>query len=268
MKYLGSLAVLGTLAVPSATQVLDGPPPPEVDWEVKLGAQVPLDVPLTDADGRAVRLGELLEDRPTILVLLYYECPMLCDLVLDGVVRSLRAIDFTPGTDFTLVALTIDPDETVEMARRKRDGYLERYGRDVAPDGWRFVVGDRQAIDAVAGAVGFGYTYLPGTDEYAHAAGITLLTAEGEVSRYLFGVEFAPRDLRFSLIEASENRIGSTVDKFLLRCFHYDPTRGRYGFAILGTIRFLGGLTVFLLALFVVRSLRREQRLRPLMEGG
>ena len=250
-------------------QVLDGPQPPEFDWEVKLGAETPLDAAFVDAEGREVRFGELLGDRPTLLVLLYYECPMLCDLVLDGVVRSLKAVGFTPGADFSLVALSIDPDETIELARSKRDGYLQRYGRTVQPEGWRFVVGDEEAIRAVANAVGFEYVYVPSSGEYAHAAGITLLTSDGRVSRYLFGIEFAPRDLRFALIEASEGRIGSTVDKFLLRCFHYDPARGRYGFAIMNSIRFLGGLTVALLAWFVLRALRRDrkQRVRPTRSG-
>lgn len=241
-------------------QVLDGPPPPEVDWQLHLGEAVPLETGFRDSDGTFLTLREALDSRPAVLVLLYYECPMLCDLVLQGLVSSLKAIDFLPGRDFTLVAISIDPDETTEMARHKRDGYLSRYGREVDSSGWKFLTGSEPAIRSVADAVGFGYTYLPASGEYAHAAGITLLTPRGVVSRYLFGIEFAPRDLRLALIEASEGRIGSAVDKFLLRCFHYDPTRGRYGFAILSAIRMSGILTVVLIGAFVIRWILRDRR--------
>ena len=248
---------LAALSVCAHAQVLDGPPPPEIDWEVRLGESVPVETRFLDSSGADVSLRECLDGRATVLVLLYYECPMLCDLVLDGLVRSLRAVDFDAGEDFRLVALTIDPEETTAMASRKRSGYLQRYGRDVPEQGWRFLVGDERAIREVASAVGFEYEYIPATGEYAHAAGVTVLTAEGRISRYLYGVEFPPRDLRLALLDASEGRIGSVVDKFLLRCFHYDPATGRYGFAIMSALRVAGTATVLCLGFFVWRALRR-----------
>jgi len=265
-KALGLLLLSSLWTAPGA-QVLGGPQPPEIDWELKLGAGVPLDAVFTDSNGLSLTLGEAIGGRTSVLVLLYYECPMLCDLVLEGLVRNLKAVDFSAGEDFNLVAITIDPQETVEMAARKREGYLERYNRSVAPDGWRFLVGDSENIDRVAQAVGFQYEYIPSSDEYAHAAGITVLTKKGEVSRYLFGVEFPPRDLRFALIEASRGNIGSLIDKFILRCFHYDPASGKYGFAVMSSLRIGGTATALLLALFVLRHLRRESGTRPPAEA-
>jgi protein SCO1/2 len=258
---LGSIAAL-LLGASASAQVLGGPQPPAVDWNTRLGESVPLDAEFTDSAGNMLTFGEALGDRTTILVMLYYECPMLCDLVLDGLVRSLKALNFKAGESFNLVALTIDPDETLAVADKKRNGYLERYDRDVGPEGWRFLLGAEDQIRAVADAVGFEYAYVPSTGEYAHAAGITLLTPGGVVSRYLFGIEFPPRDLRFGLIEASEGRIGSLVDKFILRCFYYDPANGRYGFAIMNTIRFTGATTILLLVAFIWRSLRRDSKAR------
>jgi len=234
---------------------------------LKLGAGVPLDASFTDSNGLILSLGEAIGERATVLVLLYYECPMLCDLVLEGLVRNLKALDFSAGKDFNLVAITIDPEETVAMAARKREGYLQRYGRAVKPDGWRFLTGNPANIERVARAVGFQYEFIPSSGEYAHAAGITLLTKKGEISRYLFGVEFPPRDLRFALIEASRGKIGSLVDKFILRCFHYDPANGKYGFAVMSSLRIGGTLTALLLGLFVLRHLRRETGSRPPAEA-
>ncbi len=253
---------LGVMSLGVTAQVLGGPQPPDIDWDLRLGESVPLDARFVDSNGAEIALGEAIGERATILVMLYYECPMLCDLVLDGLVRNLRAVDFSAGADFNLIALTIDPSETTEVASRKRAGYLGRYGRDVGPDGWRFLVGDETEIRRVAEAVGFEYEYVPATGEYAHAAGVTLLTSDGSVSRYLFGIEFPPRDLRFALMEASQGRIGSFVDKFILRCFHYDPANGRYGFAVMNSLRVGGGATVLFLAFFVWRSLRREPAAR------
>ena len=262
LSLLASGLVLALCAGASSAQIMGGPEPPRIDWEQRLGAQVPLATRVTDHDGRSITLKECFGERPVVLALVYYECPMLCDLVFEGLIESLRALDFEPGEDFDFVALSIDPGETSELARAKRASCLERYGGDSGGAGWRFLVADEAAIRAVADAVGFGFTYVPERDEYAHAAGLTVLTAEGTVSRVLFGVEFAPRDLRFALIEAAEGKIGTPLDAVLLRCFHYDPARGRYGFAILGTIRVLGTLTVVLLAGAVVRMIVRERRAR------
>jgi len=168
------------------------------------------------------------------------------------------------------VAVSIDPGESAALARAKRASCLERYG--LAPDdpraaGWTFLVGAEPAVRAVADAVGFGYQYVPERDEWAHPAGVTVLTPAGTVARVLFGVEFAPRDLRFALVEASAGRVGSPIDQVLLRCFHYDPSTGRYGLAVLTLVRGLGALTVALLLFFVLRGLRRERRARALPAG-
>ena len=260
------------LCAPAAAQILPGPALPEISWKQNPGTRLPLETRFTDHEGRAVTLGECLSERPVVLALVYYECPMLCGLVLEGMVKSLRAVDFTTGTDFDVLALSIDPGETPALAAAKRASVLAAYGlapEAPAADSWRFLVGDEPAIRAVTAAVGFGYRYVPEQDEWAHGAGLTILAADGTVSRYLFGVEFAPRDLRLALVEASEGKVGSVVDQVLLRCFHYDPTRGKYGFAILAVVRSLGLLTVALLALFVVRWLVRERRTpRPALERG
>lgn len=247
------------LAAPASAQIMGGPQPPEVAWTQVLGARLPLDERFVDHDGRELTLGACLGPRPVVLAFVYYECPMLCGLVLEGLVSALRAVDFTPGTDFDVLVLSIDPGETSALAAAKRARVLESCGLapgDPEAAGWRFLVGAEPAIRAVTDAAGFVYSYIPERDEWAHGAGIALLSPEGVVSRILFGAEFAPRDLRFALIEASEGKIGSPLDQVLLRCFHYDPTRGKYGLAILVVVRVLGTLTVLLLGLFVVRHLR------------
>lgn len=251
-------------------QIMRGPQAPDIDWEQRLGEELPLSTPFTDSAGAEIELADCFAERPVILVLVYYECPMLCDLVLNGLVRSLRPLAFDAGDDFDLVVISIDHEETVDVARAKRDGYLEQYGRTASEAGWRFLVGSEESVRAVAGAVGFGYEYLPSSGEYAHAAGVTLLTPQGKVSRYFYGTEFAPRDIKFGLIEAADGTIGSPIDKVILRCFSYDPARGKYGFAILGAIRFLGALTVLVLVGFIVRMVLRDRRraLRPALEEG
>jgi len=251
------------LALPAAGQVLPGAEPPEVTWEQRLGNALPLEARFTDHEGRVVTLDECIGTRPVVLALVYYECPMLCGLVLEGLVKSLRAVDFTTGQDFDVLVATIDPSEPFSLAAAKRRSALSAFGLDVGDPraaSWRFLTGEEPAVRALAEAVGFGYSYVPETGEWAHAAGVTILTPKGTVSRVLFGVEYAPRDLRLALVEASEGKIGTLTDQVLLRCFHYDPTRGKYGLAILRVIRFFGTLTLALLLFFVVRWLRREQR--------
>lgn len=254
-------ALLG--ARPAAAQIMNGPTPPKVEWEQRLGAQLPLDARFVDHEGHGLSLGDALGDRPVVLAFVYYECPMLCGLVLEGMVQSLRAVDFTTGQDFDVLVISIDPAETPALAAAKRANALKAFGLDPADQAaasWRFLVGDEADIRAVTEAAGFTYTYLPGTDEWAHAAGITVLTPGGVVSRVLFGVEYAPRDLRLALVEASQGSIGTPIDQILLRCFHYDPTRGKYGLAILTIVRAAGLSTLGLLGFFVLRWIRRERR--------
>ena len=239
---------------------MGGPPPPPVEWEQRLGEVLPLQETFRLHTGETLALGELFDGRPVVLALVYYECPMLCNMILDGLVRALDQVSFDAGDEYRVVALSIDPGETPELAAAKRDAYLEAYGREVAFDDWSFLVGDEPAIRRVAETVGYEYTYVAETGEYAHGAGITILTPEGVVSRVLLGIEYEPRDVRLALVEASEGNIGTVVDQFLLRCFHYDPARGKYGLAILNTLRGAGLATVAILAIVVIRLLRRERR--------
>ncbi len=261
LLWLGLL--LGLAHAPAAAQIMGGPEAPRVAWRQALGARLPLTARFTDHEGRELALSECFGQRPLVLALVYYECPMLCGLVLEGLVQGLRAVDFTTGTDFDVLVVSIDPAETPALAAAKRASTLAAYGLepgDPAARSWRFLVGHETEVRALADAVGFEYSYIPERDEWAHAAGVTVLTPAGVVSRILFGVEFAPRDLRLALVEASAGTIGSPLDQVLLRCFHYDPTRGKYGLAILTLVRLLGAATLALLAFFVLRWLARERR--------
>ncbi len=233
----------------------------EVTIEQKLGARVPLELEFRDHEGDEILLGDLFDGKPVLLALVYYECPMLCTLVLNDVLRCVRAMPLDAGPDFRIVAVSIDPDETSELAAKKRDAFVEAYGREGGEEGWTFLVGEETEIRALADAVGFRYVYDEATDEYAHASGITVLTPEGELSRYFYGLEYAPRDVRLGLVEASRGKIGSAVDQVLLFCFHYDPVTGKYGLVIMNVLRLAAVLTVALLAGFVLFWLRRERRL-------
>jgi protein SCO1/2 len=234
----------------------------EVGIDQKLGGRIPLDTPFVDHNGRDVRLGDYFGSRPVILALVYYECPMLCTQVLNGFVGSIEALTFLPGKEFEVVVVSFDAGETPGLAAQKRAAYLRRYDRPGADPGVHFLTGRAESIAALTHAVGFRYAYDAQIDQYAHPAAITVLTPDGRVSRYLFGIDFAPRDLRFALIEAADNGIGSVVDQALLFCYHYDPETGTYGLAVMNMVRLAGLLTVGLTAVFIVSSLRRERRLR------
>ncbi|HED66498.1 MAG TPA: SCO family protein [Planctomycetes bacterium] len=256
---LGLAALIATLGATPTSAQLNDPPMPHIDWVQKLGSQVPLDTPFTDSTGAAVRFGDLSPDHPAILVLVYYDCPMLCNVVLSGLVVGLRGLGLEVGDTYDVIVLSIDPEESVELAADKKAGWVEKYGYGDG-SGWHFLVGSEESIRSVADAVGFEYTYLPATDEYAHAAGICLLTPGGEVARIFYGTEFAPRDLKFGLMEASDGAIGSPIDKIILRCFHYDPAKGTYGFAIMTAIRILGGLTVLAIGIAIFGVIRFDRR--------
>jgi protein SCO1/2 len=257
--------------VPGAASLLTGPAVraagrPEavrdVAFEQKLDARVPLDVPFRDETGRTVTLADYAGARPALLQLAYYRCPMLCPIVLGGLVSSLKPLAFDAGRDFDVVTVSIDPTEGPEQAlERKRDA-LSRYDRPGTEDGWHFLTGSDTSIRALTDAVGFRYARDEARQEYAHAAGIVLLTADGRVSRYFFGAEFSPRDLRLGMVEATDNQIGNAVDQLLLFCFHYDPAMGRYTPAAMTALRAAGALTVLVLASFIFFSVRRELRAR------
>lgn len=234
----------------------------EIRIEQKLGERLPLERPFVDQDGREVLLGSYFGERPVVLALVYYDCPMLCNLVLNGVVRSIQPMTQRPGEDFDLVVISIDPREGSELARAKREGYLRLYAKPGTESGWHFLVGAEESIRAVADAVGFRYRYDEGIDEYAHAAGIVVATPKGELARYFYGVEYQSRDLRLALVEASEGKLGSRVDQLLLLCYRYDPTTGKYGFVILKLLRGAAIATVILLVGSLWLMLRRERAQR------
>lgn len=225
----------------------------------RLNQQVPLDLTFVEESGREVRLGEYFGKRPVLLALVYYECPMLCTQVLNGVVSALGTLKFDVGREFDVVAVSINPREGPGLASQKKAAYLERYGRPHTAAGWHFLTGRQESITRLADAVGFRYEYDPKIGQYAHAAGIELLTPKGIIARYFYGIEFAPRDIRFGVIEASEERIGSPIDDVLLLCYHYDPTTGKYGATAIGMVRIGAVATVLAFLTFLFVSLRRER---------
>lgn len=223
----------------------------DLGFDQKLGAQVPLDTEFTDSNGNQVELASFFNDRPVILAPVYYECPMLCSLVLDGIVRGIKPLQFSPGTEFDVLAISFDHEESFESAAMTRDGILSRYRREGTEGGWHFLTGDEASVSAIMDAVGFKYEYNPQTDLWGHAGGVVVLTPEGEVSRYFYGVDYAPKDLRLGLLDASDGKIGSLVDQVLLFCYQYDPAVGKYSASILNIIRAVGVLTVVLLVTFI-----------------
>jgi protein SCO1/2 len=230
----------------------------EVGFDQKLDQMVPLDVRLRDETGTEVRFGDYFGDKPVILSLAYYSCPMLCGLHLQGLASSLKPLQLDAGEDFTVVTVSFDPRDTAELAVKKKAETLGRYERAGAEKGWHFLTGDAEQIAALTGAVGFRYQYDAARGEYAHPAGIVILTPEGRVSRYLFGVDYPPRDVRLGLVESAAGKIGTVIDQVLLFCFHYDPAMGRYSAIALNSVRAGGVLTILGLVAFVGVSLRRE----------
>jgi len=232
----------------------------EVGFEQNLGEQIPLDLPFVDSEGNEVLLGDYFgTERPVVLALVYYECPILCSMVLGGLVSSLDVLTFDPGTDYEVVVVSFDPGEGPELAALKRTNTLEQLGREGAGKGVHFLTGDPASIDPLTEAVGFSYTYDEETDQYAHASGVTILTPEGKVSRYLFGVEYAPKDMRLALVESAQMKIGTAVDQLLLFCYLYDPQTGKYGAATMNLVRLGGGITILGVVGFILISRRRDR---------
>jgi protein SCO1/2 len=232
----------------------------EIGIDQKLGDRIPSDLAFHDEAGRDVRLSQYLGSKPVILTLNYYECPMLCTVSLTGLVSALRAVPFEPGRDFTIVTVSINPRETPALAAAKKKSYTADYGHPGAAEGWHFLTGEEPAIEALARSVGFRYKYDAASGQYAHAAGVILLTPDGRIARYFYGVEYSPRDLRLGLVEASAGTIGGLAEQILLFCFHYDPATGRYGGAALGAMRLGGIATILLIALIIGTWFRREFR--------
>jgi protein SCO1/2 len=259
---IGLLALaLGLIAGTAHAQVEPGQLIDKVAFDQNLKAQVPLDLMFRDEAGRAVRLGDLMnQKRPIVLSLVYHNCPMLCNQVLNGLVRALRPLSLEPGTDFDLITVSIDPKETTDLSAAKKAGYVKAYDRPGTARAWHFLTGDQASIDALARTVGFRYTYNERNGQYAHAAGVVVLTPTGQVARYLFGIDYPSRDLQFALIEASAGRVGSAVVKLLMLCYDYDSANGQYTVAIMKISQVLGSLTVLLLASAVAFMVLRDRR--------
>jgi protein SCO1/2 len=231
-----------------------------VGFDQNLDAQVPLDLPFRDELGNSVRIGDYLGKKPAILTLVYYQCPMLCNEVLNSLLRSLNALSFDVGKQFDIITVSIDPKEPARLAAQKKAHYIARYGRKGAAEGWHFLTGDQAAIAQLAKVAGFRYVYDAQTGQFAHPAGIMLLTRQGKLSRYLYGVSFPARDIQLGLMDASMRKIGSPIDQLLLLCYHYDPRTGKYNFAIMSVIRLLGIATIASMGTFMLVMLRRDWR--------
>lgn len=270
LAFAGVAAAVPAVAQPTRPMSVPAPGSPATEQipmlrdagvdQTKLNSQLPLDVMFVDHTGRDVRLGDYFGKRPVALVLAYYECPALCGQVINATVSSIMPLDFNAGKEFDVLVVSFDPGETPAMAAAKREAFLRRYGRPASDVGVNFLTGRESSIKALTDAVGFKYSYDASIDQYAHPAVLTVLTAEGRVSRYLFGIEFAPRDLKFALIDASSGAIGTVVDQAVLFCYLYDPTTGSYGFAVMTAVRVAALLTVGLLGAFILINLRRERR--------
>jgi protein SCO1/2 len=238
----------------------------DVAFDQRVNAPVPLDASFRDETGRSVRLGEYVGARPVVLVLVYFRCQDLCPLLLEGVTRSLAETNLAPGRDYSLVVLSFDPRDTPEVAAQKKAELLRRNGATGA--GWHFLTGEDAEIRQLTQAVGFHYTYDATRQEYAHAAGLVLVTPQGKIFRYLYGIDFSPQALRLGLVEASGNQVGTAVDQVLLFCYHYDPSAGKYSLAIMNILRAAGVATVGAMGAFIVLMRRRDRRQRYLPTEG
>ena len=232
----------------------------KVAFEQRLNQQLPLDLPFKNEAGDRVKLGDYFGRKPVVLAFVYYECPMLCTQVLNGLESALRVIDESIGMEFDVVTVSFDPRETPVLAAGKKKVYLDRYQRPSAEQGWHFLTGDEASIAALTRAAGFSYVYDEDTKQFAHASGIVVATPAGKLSRYFFGIDYSPRDVKFALIESSNEKIGSLAERLLLYCYHYDPAAGNYGFMAMRAVRVGGAVTLVALFGFMFVSIRRENQ--------
>jgi len=270
-------AVFSVLPALASAQMGPVPPPPreatpgvlqEIGFDQKLGDAVPLDLAFRDETGRDVRLRDYFGSKPVVLSLVYYKCPMLCTLTLNGLAGALEVLSFVPGKEFNVVTVSFDPQEGPVLAAAKKKSYLSRYHRSEAERGWHFLTGGREATQALTQAVGFRYVWDEATRQWAHPAGVVVLTPDGRISKYLFGVEYSPKDLRLALVDASGGRIGNPIDSVLLYCYRYDPKTGSYSASILNLVRLGAAATVLALGGFMLTSaMRRRPRPRPPQRG-
>lgn len=231
-----------------------------VGIEQKLGTQLPLETTFRDQTGTSVSLQGYLSEKPAVLVFSYFDCPMLCPLVLEGLVRSLKPLSLDVGRDFDIFVISIDERDGPESAREKQLEIVNRYGRDGSDVGWHFLTGEKSAIEKVTQSAGFTYAWDEASKQYVHASGIFILTPQGEIARVLYGIDYTPRDIRLALVEAGDGTIGNAIDQLLLYCYHYNPLTGKYGFVIMGALRLAGVSTVLAMATYIITMLRRERR--------
>jgi protein SCO1 len=254
-----SVAACALLARPIFAQQI-GPPPilREASIAQRLNEPVPPEIVFRDENGKAVRLGDYFGKKPIVLSLVYFDCPSLCTEVLNGELRTMKAITLDLGKDFEAVTVSFEPKDTPERAKAKRDVYAGQYGRPGAKESWHFLTGEQPSIDALTQAVGFHYAYDSTSRQYAHAAAILVLTPHGRIARYFYGVQYPGRDVRLGLVEASEGKIGTPTDHALLYCYQYDPATGKYGLIVMNVVRAAGVVTVLVLGIFMFVMFRRE----------
>jgi protein SCO1 len=232
----------------------------QVGLDQRLGEQVPLDLAFRDEHGNPVLLGDLIKDRPVILSLVYFRCPMLCTQVLNGLLKSSQGMTLEMGQDYDVISVSIDPREGAEAAAKKKERYASAYRREGADKGWHFLTGDEASIKQLTEAVGYRYEYDPRTDQYAHPSGIMVLTPDGRLAKYFYGIDYQPRHLRLGLVESSHGRIGTAVDQILLLCFHYDPATGKYGLVISRVLQLAGTTTALVLGGYLLAMFRLERK--------
>ena len=238
-----------------------------VTFAQRLNTRLPLDVAFKDETGRTVALGDYFGKRPVVLAFVYYQCPMLCAQTMNGISMALKVIPFTPGKDFDVVFVSFDPRDTPEAANAKKRAHLVHWKTEDTADGWHFLTGDEAAIRQVTSAAGFTYEWDAKTGQFAHVSGVLTTTPDGRLSRYFYGVEYSPKDLRMALVESADGKIGSPIEELLLYCYQYDPATGQYGVVVMNLVRLGGLVTVVLLAGFVVMMRRRDARPRNAVEA-
>ncbi len=228
---------------------------------MKIGETVPQDIVFQNEAGEDVTLGSFLGKKPVFLIPVYYECPMLCSLILNGFLKALNAMRFAAGEEFDVITFSFDPEETPSLARQKKKNYMAGY-HHASPtgDGWHFLTGSEASIKTLTEAIGYRYEYDPETDEFGHPSVLLMLSPEGQITHYFSGVEFSARDFRLAVVEASDGKVGNIQDLFLLLCYHYDPMKGRYGLAITTALRVAGVLTILILALAIFGMLKQERK--------
>jgi protein SCO1 len=272
MKKVLLVALALAWPAPVRAQMGPVPPPPmqatpgilqQIGFDQRLGEQIPLELPFQDENGKDVKLGDYFGKKPVVLSIVYYRCPMLCTLSLNGLAGALEVLSFVAGQDFEVVTVSFDPHEGPVLAKAKKQAYMNRYKRSDAERGWHFLTGPQASTEALTRAVGFRYAWDAETKQWAHPAGVLVLTPEGKLSKYLYGVEYSPKDLRLALADAGGGRIGGLVDTVLLYCYRYDPHTGRYSAAVLNLVRAGAILTLAALVGFIAVGSRRRRGARP-----